>query len=443
MIRKISLIFCASLFAFWGYAQEVDFTEYDLDNGLHVILHQDNTAPVVSVGVMYHVGGKDEEEGRSGFAHFFEHLLFEGTENIDRGQWFKIVSSHGGENNANTTQDRTYYYENFPSNQLEVGLWMEAERMLHPKIGQKGVDTQREVVKEEKRTRIENAPYGALGYGGAIDPHLFKKHPYKSSVIGSMEDLDAATLEEFVAFHDKFYVPNNATLVVSGDIEEEQTKQWIEDYFGDIPQGKEIERVNVKEDPIDGPIKEKFYDENIQIPAKIFAYRTPGMDHHDTYVLQMISTLLTSGKSSRMHKQMVDKDKIAMQVLAFNRPQEDYGTYMIGALPLGEVELDVLAEKMDAQIEKLKTELISEEEFEKLQNKMENMFVDANSTQSGITNSLANFYVLYDGKTDLINKEKDIYKEITREEIKEVANKYLKTNERLDLDYLPGSGDEN
>lgn len=187
------------------FAQQVEFTEYDLDNGLHVILHQDNTVPVATVGVMYHVGSKDESKGRTGFAHFFEHLLFEGTENIERGEWFNIVAANGGSNNANTTQDRTYYYETFPSNAIEIGLWMESERMLHPIINQIGVDTQNEVVKEEKRSRIDNAPYGKVAYATGINKHLFKKHPYKNSVIGTMDDLNAAQLDEFIAFFEKFY----------------------------------------------------------------------------------------------------------------------------------------------------------------------------------------------------------------------------------------------
>lgn len=442
MIKNISLGFCAFLIGWLGVAQEIDFEEYDLDNGLHVILHQDSDAPVVNVGVMYHVGAKDEEKGRSGFAHFFEHLLFEGTDNIDRGEWFKIVSSHGGENNANTTQDRTYFYETLPSNNLELGLWMESERMLHPVIEQVGVDTQNEVVKEEKRSRIDNAPYGALSYGGAIDPYLFDKHPYKSTVIGTMEDLDNAKLDEFDAFFDKYYVPNNATLVVSGDFEDRQAKDWIKAYFSEIPEGEDIARVDIEEDPIEGPIEADEYDSNIQIPAKVFAYRTPGMGEHDTYVIDMISTLLTDGKSSRLYKKMVDEDESAMQVLAFNQAQEDYGTYIIGALPLGETSLEDLGDTIDAQIDKLKTELISEDEFEKLQNTMENDFVNSNDTQAGITSSLATYYTLYNGQTDLINKEIDIYRDITREEIREVAKKYLKKDRRLELDYLAGSEDD-
>lgn len=443
MIKKISLAVCAFLLVFSGFSQEIEFSEYNLDNGLHVILHQDNDAPVVTVGVMYHVGAKDEESGRSGFAHFFEHLLFEGTENIGRGQWFKIVSSNGGANNANTTQDRTYYYEVFPSNNLELGLWMESERMLHPVIKQIGVDTQNEVVKEEKRSRIDNAPYGKVLYGGAIDPYLFTKHPYKTPTIGSMKDIDAAQLSEFKAFFKKYYVPNNAALVVSGDIEKAQTKQWIKNYFGDIPKGKPVKRVDIKEDPIKKTIVKTEYDSNIQIPLKVYAYRTPGMSAHDSYVLDMISTLLTDGKSSRMYKKMVDEDKSALQVLAFNRSYEDYGTYIIGALPMGDTPLDSLGAEMDAQINKLKNELISKKEYEKLQNIFRNRYVNSYRKQQGIASSLATYYTLYNGETNLINEEPEIIKGITREEIKEVANKYLNKNQRLDLDYLPGSGDEN
>ena len=209
-------LFTLALLLFVGSfanAQQVEFEEYDLDNGMHVILHQDNSAPVVTVSVMYHVGAKDENPERTGFAHFFEHLLFEGTENIPRGEWFNIVTSNGGSNNANTTDDRTYYYEVFPSNSVELGLWMESERLLHPVINQIGVDTQNEVVKEEKRLRVDNQPYGNIL--AEIKKRMFKVHPYKGTTIGEMEHLDAATLEEFQAFNKKFYVPNNAVLVIS------------------------------------------------------------------------------------------------------------------------------------------------------------------------------------------------------------------------------------
>ncbi|MBZ9729618.1 insulinase family protein [Salegentibacter sp. JZCK2] len=424
-----------------GIAQEVEFTEYDLDNGLHVILHQDNTAPVATVGVMYHVGAKDEEDGRSGFAHFFEHLLFEGTENIERGKWFDIVAANGGSNNANTTQDRTYYYETFPSNNLELGLWMESERMLHPVINEVGVETQNEVVKEEKRSRIDNAPYGKIIYATGINKYVFDKHPYKNSVIGTMEDLDAAELDEFKAFFDKYYGPNNATLVVAGDIEIKETKKMIEKYFAEVPEGNEVERVSIEEEPITETITATEYDSNIQIPAKLFVYRTPSMKEKDAYILDMISSILTDGRSSRMYKKMVDEDKTALQVLAFPRSQEDYGTYVMGALALGETPLDTLAASMDEEIAKLQNELISEKEYQKLQNKFENRFVNSNSSIQGIASSLATYNVLY-GNTDLINEEIEIYRDITREDIKRVANEYLNENQRLELDYLPESEQE-
>jgi zinc protease len=194
---KKSLIALSSMLMLGGtaHAQKVAFEEYDLANGLHVILHNDPSAPVVITSVMYHVGAKDEQPDRTGFAHFFEHLLFEGTQNIKRGEWFKIVTSNGGTNNANTTEDRTYYYEVFPSNNLELGLWMESERMMHPVINQIGVDTQNEVVKEEKRLRYDNSPYGQLI--PQVKKYMFTKHPYRWTTIGSMDHLDAAKLEEF------------------------------------------------------------------------------------------------------------------------------------------------------------------------------------------------------------------------------------------------------
>lgn len=441
MTKKISLSVIAVLLSFIGFAQQVDYELYTLDNGLDVILHQDNTAPVVTVGVMYHVGAKDEVEGRTGFAHFFEHLLFEGTENIGRGEWFDIVSANGGQNNANTTFDRTYYYETFPSNNLELGLWMESERMLHPVINQIGVDTQNEVVKEEKRTRVDNAPYGKIIYSTGINPYLFEKHPYKGSVIGTMDDLDAAELDEFLDFFDKFYGPNNATLVIAGDIELEHTKELAEKYFGSIPRGNEVSRIKVEEDPIEETIVATEYDDNIQIPAKIFVYRTPGMGDRDTYVLDMISSILTDGKSSRMYKRLVDDEKIALQVLAFGNTLEDYGTYVMGGLAMGDADLSELATSIDDEIEKLKSELISEREYEKLQNKFENRYVSSNASIQGIASSLATYHVLYDD-VDLVNKEIEIYRSITREEIKEVANKYLNASSRLDLDYVPTPKDQ-
>ena len=421
-------------------AQSVSFEEYDLANGLHVILHQDNTAPIVTTSVMYHVGAKDEQPDRTGFAHFFEHLLFEGTKNIENGAWFSIVTENGGTNNANTTDDRTYYYEVFPSNNLELGLWLESERMLHPIIEQGGVDTQNEVVKEEKRLRVDNQPYGKFLEN--VKKHLFINHPYRWTTIGEMEHLDAATLDEFLAFNKKFYVPNNAVLVVAGDIAIDKTKKMVKEYFGPIPKGKEIERLSIKEDPIKEELKAEAFDSNIQIPAIITAYRTPSFKSRESRVLDMISTYLSNGPSSKLYKRLVDEKKMALQSGAINIAQEDYGMYVIFGLPQGEFKLTDLITEMDDEISILKEKLISERDYQKLLNKFENGFVSSNASVEGIANSLARYYMLY-GDTNLINNEIEIYRSITREEIREVANKYLNTNQRLVLEYLPETDDAN
>lgn len=434
IITMSALLFCGIVLN----AQKIEFEEYDLPNGLHVILHQDNTAPVVTVGVMYHVGAKDEQTNRTGFAHFFEHLLFEGTKNIKRGEWMKIVAANGGENNANTNNDRTYYYETFSSDKEQLGLWMEAERMRHPVINQIGVDTQREVVKEEKRMRMDNQPYGNIFT--AVQNNLFEKHPYRWNVIGSMEHLNAAKLEEFRAFFKKYYIPNNATLVVAGDINPAQTKKWVEQYYADIPKGTPIVHPQIKEEPITVAKQVEYYDANIQIPAYLFVYRTAAEKTRDARVLSMLSTYLSGGKSSVLYKKLVDEDKKALEVQAIGVGLEDYGIFAFFAIPMGNVTKDVIFKDIDAEIVKLQNELISEEDFQKLQNKVETSFVNSNSTIERIAHSLVHNHVLM-GDTKLINDEINIYRSITRNDLKVAANKYLKPNQRVIIDYLPKAKD--
>ena len=422
------------LVAFSSTAQKVEFEEFDLDNGLHVIMHKDNTAPVVITSVMYDVGGKDGDRERTGFAHFFEHLLFEGSENIARGEFMKIIPANGGTFNANTSQDRTYYYEIFPSNKLELGLWLESERMLHPVIDQVGVDTQNEVVKEEKRQSYDNRPYGGLLK--TIGESLFEVHPYKDENIGKMEHLDAATLEEFNAYFDKYYVPNNAVLIVAGDIDYDKTKKMVKEYFSAVKKGPDVVRNFPKEAPITETKKVTAYDKNIQIPAIIAAYRLPGQATRDAYVLDMISSYLSDGKSSVLQKKLMDEQKQALAVQAVNLGQVDYNIFALFALPLGDVGLDVLLAEIDEEIVKLQNELISERDYEKLLNKFENQFVNSNSSVAGIAGSLATYYLLY-GDVNIINNQLETYRSITREDIQNAAKKYLSPNQRVEIEYLP------
>ena len=434
---KNSLMALSSMLMLGGVAsaQKVAFEEYNLDNGMHVILHNDPSAPVIITSVMYHVGSKNENPDRTGFAHFFEHLLFEGTENIKRGEWFKIVTSNGGTNNANTSDDRTYYFEVFPSNNLELGLWMESERLMHPIINQIGVDTQNEVVKEEKRLRVDNQPYGNLI--AEVKRNMFVNHPYRWATIGSMEHLDASKLEEFQAFNKKFYVPNNAVLVVAGDLNDiPKTKEWIQKYFGSIPRGADIERKTFVEAPITETIKATYQDPNIQKPMVVASYRTPSMKTRDARVLDMISTVLSDGKSSRLYKKIVDDKKMALQIGAFSYSQEDYGMYILYGMPQGENTAEGIIKEVDDEIVKLQTELLSDKEMEKLKNKYENNYVNGNASVEGIAENLASFYLLY-GDVNLINTEIEMYRSITAQEIRDIAKKYLNPNQRLILNYGP------
>ena len=248
---KRLLLFGALLLAGGAQAQNnISFEEYDLDNGLHVILHEDHTTPIAAVTVLYHVGSKNENPERTGFAHFFEHLLFEGSENIKRGEFDSYVTNAGGALNANTSQDRTFYYELLPSNQMELGLWLESERMMHANIQQIGVETQREVVKEEKRQRVDNQPYGS--WLENMMKNLYSEHPYNWVPIGSMDHLNAAQLDEFMNFYKKFYIPNNATLSIAGDIDVAKTKELVAAYFGSIPAGDPVVQPTVEEPALGG-----------------------------------------------------------------------------------------------------------------------------------------------------------------------------------------------
>ncbi len=437
MKKSILSLASAMLLAFTANAQKVEFEEYDLSNGLHVILHQDNSAPVITVEVMYHVGAKDEVDGMTGMAHFYEHLLSTGTKNIERGKWREIQSSRGGTGNASTDWDRTNYYQTYPSNELKLALWMESERMMHPIIDQKAVDTQNEVVKEEKRQRMDNAPYGKVIYGDVYN-HIFDKHNYGRPMIGYIKDLDASTLEQFQAFYNKWYMPSNAVIVIAGDFEKGYAKSLVKDYFSAIPAKPEPKRIKIIEPERTKEKRVNEYDANIQLPLVGIAYKTPSFKDRDAKILNVISTVLSNGKSSRLYKKLVDDKKMALQAFSFSRPLEDYSVYIIGSILANGTNNDALIKEIDEEITKLQTELISDEDLQKVRNKFENQFVAANSNVRGIATSLARNYIL-GGDTNKINKELEIINSITKEEIREVAKKYLAKNRRVIMDYLPES----
>ncbi|HUH20179.1 pitrilysin family protein [Albibacterium sp.] len=415
---------------------EIKFKEFKLDNGLNVIMHQDKTTPIVAVSVLYHVGSKNEDPERTGFAHFFEHLLFEGSENIGRGEFMKKIQSIGGTLNAYTSNDQTYYYEVVPSNYLETALYMESERMFHAKIDTVGVNTQREVVKEERRQRYENQPYGT------ILPEVLKRsyhvHPYQWPPIGSMEHLNSARLNQFMDFYKTFYVPNNAILTIAGDIDYDQAEKWIRTYFAEIPRGtKEIPRPTVTEPRRSKEIRDIIYD-NIQLPAVIEAYNLPRKDHPDSYALDMLSTYLTGGNSSLLNKELVDKEQTALQIAAIPLDLEDGGVFLLYGIANMGVDADSLEQSIDVQIEKVKAEGISEKDFQKLLAQVENAVVTQNSSVAGIAENLAESKV-YFGDANEINREMEKYNKVKREDIQRVAKEYFDKSGRVVLHYLPKS----
>ena len=417
-----------------GQMNKIEYTEYTLDNGLHVILHQDKTTPIAMVSVMYHVGSKNENPDRTGFAHFFEHLLFEGSENIERGEYDKYIEKAGGTLNANTSNDRTYYFEILPSNQLELGLWLESERMLHAKVEQKGVDTQKEVVKEERRLRVDNQPYGSLVEESM--KRMYKVHPYRWPVIGSMEHLDAAEEKDYKQFYEDFYVPNNAVLSIAGDIDIMEAKKWIAKYFGSIPKGtKEIYRPTVVEPPLGGEVRDTVYD-NIQLPAVVQVYRIPAQGTPDFYAVSMLSTLMSQGESSRFNKSLVDEKQLAVFSGSFPFELENPGVSLGFAICNMGVDPRDAEDAMDHEITDVKNNLISDNEFQKLKNQIENDFVSSNSRVAGIAESLANYH-MYFGDANLINTELQRYLAVTKEDIQRVAKKYFHKDNRVVLYYLP------
>jgi len=416
--------------------RKIDFEQYDLSNGMHVILHKDNTLPIAAVTLTYHVGSKNEEADRTGFAHFFEHLMFEGSQYIARGEFDKLNQGAGGTNNASTSFDKTFYYQVLPSNQLELGLWMESERLLHLKIDSIGVETQRKVVKEERKQRYDNQPYGSL-----IEEtfkRAYKVYPYKWTPIGSAQYIDQAKLDEFMEFYKHFYVPQNVTLSIAGDIDVAKTRELIQKYFVDIPKGaQEIKKVNVVEPPMTAEIRDTVFD-NIQLPLVLQAYRIPAQGTSDFYALDMLGQVLAGGQSSRLYKAVVDKQQKAVNVGSLPFPLEDSGLFIVYGITNVGVSADSLEFALQKEIDKVKKESITEKEFQKLRNRTENDFVNSNSTVLGIAGSLAEYHVYY-GDANLINTEINRYMKVTRDDIKKAANKYLTKENRVVLYYLPKS----
>lgn len=398
------------------------FTEYDLPNGLHVILHENHASPVVATYVLYHVGSKNERPDRTGFAHFFEHLMFEGTDNIPRKTIDKFVSGAGGMLNASTSFDRTDYYFNLPSNQLKLSLWIESERMMHNRIDETGVETQRAVVKEERRMRYDNQPYGSLFE--KLCGLVFAGTPYAWTPIGSAQYIDQAKIEEFRDFWKLYYVPNNATLAIAGDIDIEATRKLVADYFGPIPKGAAPPRPDVKLPEFTAPKTLVVEERKTPLPASLHAWPGCEQTHADACALDLLANILASGRSSRLYRRLVDKEQVALAAEAFPVLFEKAGVVGVFATGQRGVTLEQLDRLITEEVEKVKADGVTDVEFQKALNQKETEIANSNGSMMNRAKNLANARLFF-GDTAEVNKELDRYLVVKREDLQRVAKKYF------------------
>ncbi len=411
----------------------ISYEEYKLKNGLTVILHVDRTAPTAMTYLLYKVGSKDEVTGRTGFAHFFEHLMFEGTKNIKRGQIDKLITAAGGVLNASTSFDQTDYFFKVPINQLELALWIESERMMNLVIDSTGIDTQRGVVKEELKQRYEGRPYGTLFDN--LMKNTFKGTVYEWTPIGVPEDINLAKKQEFLDFHAKYYLPNNACLVVGGDLNVAQTKKWIEDYFGSIPAGPEPARVSVSIAPQTEPRTMVVEEKVTPLPGLIESYVTVDNRHPDSYALEFLGDVLSSGRSSRLYQRLVDKDQLAVQAGSFPMNFDKAGMFAFFCIANQGVEIERMQKAVDEEVQRVKREGITEEEFQKVRNQKEAQFTRSFMSLDSKLRNLAQ-YSLFHGNTRLVNEEIKKYMAVTRDDIKRVANTYLQPQRKNTVTYV-------
>jgi zinc protease len=412
--------------------------EYRLKNGLRVVLHEDRSTPVVAVNTWYHVGSKNEEAGRTGFAHLFEHMMFQGSKNYN-SDYFTPLQEAGGSVNGTTNQDRTWYYETVPSNFLELAIMLEADRLggLIEAMTQEKLDNQRDVVKNERRQRVDNQPYGTAfeKIGEIMYP---KGHPYNWTTIGSMEDLQAATLDDVKNFFRRYYVPNNTVLVLSGDFDEKQARGWIEKYFGPIAKGGEITRPNNPMPKLDKEIRTTVED-SVPLARRYMVWHSVPQYSADEPALDLLGYILSAGRTSRLQSNLVYGKEMAQQIGAFNGTNEIAGTFQIQTTARPGKSLDDIEKEINAEIERIKKEPPTAEEIARAKNSNESSTIFGLQTVLGKGSQLGN-YTGYLNKPGYFQADLDRYAAVTPADIQRVANTYLTAN-RLVMTYMPRQGE--
>jgi predicted Zn-dependent peptidase len=435
----VALLMSLSLVAEAGKKPgHIDYKEYELDNGLRVILSVDKSVPIVVVDVWYHVGSGYEEEGRSGFAHLFEHMMFQGSENVAKAEHGQLIQRAGGNNNGSTTEDRTNYFQTLPANRLNLALWLEADRMRSLAITEENFENQREVVKEERRQRVDNQPYGAAFLTSDTLAYDFK--PYSHTVIGKMVDLDAAEVQDVQAFFDRYYSPNNAVLVVVGDIDAKKTMKMVEEYFGDIPRGPDVEPLSGEEPPHAAERRKIVEDKNANVPAIFISYVIPDCLHEDMPALELLGKILTDGESSRMYKRLVKEEEAAVVVFGGVDTRRGPGLFKFIAASNVDVEIGKCEELIFEEIEQLKTAGIAGAELEKAKVQFKSDFIMGRQTVLDKAEAIHQ-YVYFSQDIAEINTDIEKYMAVTQDDIIRVANRYFTENNRTVVIAQPGSNE--
>ncbi|HLL15039.1 MAG TPA: pitrilysin family protein [Pyrinomonadaceae bacterium] len=415
----------------------VDYRERTLSNGLRVLSAVDKSSPTVAIQVWYKVGSKDDPEGRSGFAHLFEHIMFKSTKNMKSEMMDRLTEDVGGMNNAFTADDVTVYYEVVPSNYLETLLWAEADRLSTLTVDDANYKSERDVVKEEFRERVLAPPYGRLFY--LLEQKSFSKHPYRRPGIGSIEDLDAASTEDVRAFHSTFYRPDNATLVVVGDFDPKQLDAWVDKYFAGIPKpDRPLPRVNVKEPERTGEMRVVEFGQNVPLPAVAFTFLAPSKASPDSDALRIAESILSSGESSRLYRALVYEQQVAQSVNAGADLREDLGLFsFLGILASGK-KADDLERAMIAEIKRMQDAPVSPAELEKAKNQIITNQLRERETNNGKALALGDAAVLL-GDPNRANTDIERLSKVTAADVQRVMRKYLTDTNRLVIYYLPES----
>lgn len=412
----------------------IKFERDSLSNGLQIIYCVDKTAPIVATVVHYKVGSRDELPSRTGYAHFFEHLMFEATSDIPRASIDKYVQEAGGTLNAHTSYDETVYYFKLPANYLNLALWIESQRMRKLKVDSVGVNTQKGVVIEELRMRYDNQPYGTMLM--KMSERLFGGSSYGWATIGYIKHLEKATIDDFKGFYDNFYKPNNAILVIVGDIDVKATKKLVRQYFDIYPPTEQPKRNVFSVPDLTKPIEEVVNDAKAQLPGIFMGFRGPKLGGPDYYAMSLLSDILASGESSRLYRRIVDEEQAAVTANMFPLALEYGGGLIFYAISNPDKSLKKIRELILEEIEKIANDGITDEELQKAKNITETQFIMDKKNVLDKAETIAKYFA-YFGNPNLINTELEKYLSVKKEDIKNVAQKYLKTQNYVTLFYHP------